>query len=604
MGSDAIRGKKVKNLIGVFVTFLAAYILMGIYFDFYLDLNDDVLISDIISGIYTGAPQAHCIQMLYPLSWLLSLLYKISTALPWYGIFCIACFLLCFTMIGYRLTEKQTAFSKKAGILFMQMIFLAGFYLSELVFIQYTVVSACLAATAAFWLYMTPEEKSVSGFLKYNIPTILLVVLAFNIRSEMLLLMAPFLACAGLLKWMQEKKFFTKENMKKYLLLILFVLAGMAASKLIDTAAYSTSAWREFRQFFEERTELYDFTGIPDYRQNQEFYEEIGISRSEYELLINYNFNLDEELNATAMQKITDYVKENPSLAPKKAEPLLSLAKNYVKRTFLISYPQQDSQIADAPQNLFILLGYLAHLALAFIKKDKTVFYKIPLLLFFRSISWVYILYRGRIVDRIIHPLYFIEAVLLLALLYDLLEHHNQEEQVKGALYPGAALLFLMAGVLLCATFVPQRIMQIKEDAAAREQENAMERAITTYTASHPQNYYYLDVYSTVTYSEKIFEPARLTKKNQELLGGWAGKSPLSAMKSQTVFDQQLSTEEAFLKAGDVYFLAEDTMQTDWLVQYYADQGKEVTVKQTDQIRTAGNESSQDAYAVYQIIEK
>ncbi|MDD3206527.1 MAG: hypothetical protein PHS74_12470, partial [Lachnospiraceae bacterium] len=51
-------------LIGLFV---------AVRFDYYYDLNDDMLMKDIISGSYTGMPNGHNIQMLYPISWFLSL---------------------------------------------------------------------------------------------------------------------------------------------------------------------------------------------------------------------------------------------------------------------------------------------------------------------------------------------------------------------------------------------------------------------------------------------------------------------------------------------------------------------------------------------------
>ena len=47
------------------------FFVAGFFFDLYYDLNDDVLIKDIVSGAYTGTPDAHSIQMLYPISFLI-----------------------------------------------------------------------------------------------------------------------------------------------------------------------------------------------------------------------------------------------------------------------------------------------------------------------------------------------------------------------------------------------------------------------------------------------------------------------------------------------------------------------------------------------------
>ena len=40
---------------------------LALRFDFYYDLNDDVLIKDILSGVYSGAPEGRTMQLLFPL---------------------------------------------------------------------------------------------------------------------------------------------------------------------------------------------------------------------------------------------------------------------------------------------------------------------------------------------------------------------------------------------------------------------------------------------------------------------------------------------------------------------------------------------------------
>ena len=69
----------------LFVIGLAMF--LAVFFDFYYDLNDDTAMKDILSGTYTGLPDGHNIQMLYPLSFVISLFYKVCPMLPWYGIF-------------------------------------------------------------------------------------------------------------------------------------------------------------------------------------------------------------------------------------------------------------------------------------------------------------------------------------------------------------------------------------------------------------------------------------------------------------------------------------------------------------------------------------
>ena len=60
-------------------------------FDYYYDLNDDVLMKDILAGVYTGTPEGHNIQMLWLVSAFISLFYRMIGTLPWYGLFLCLC---------------------------------------------------------------------------------------------------------------------------------------------------------------------------------------------------------------------------------------------------------------------------------------------------------------------------------------------------------------------------------------------------------------------------------------------------------------------------------------------------------------------------------
>ena len=92
----------------------------------------------------------------------------------------------------------------------MTVLLAGGILLYELVFVQYTMACGILMAAAVFWFYTSDVGKGAKAFLLENCVSILLVVLAFQIRTEMAILMFPFLLGAGLCKWSKEEKFFTE----------------------------------------------------------------------------------------------------------------------------------------------------------------------------------------------------------------------------------------------------------------------------------------------------------------------------------------------------------------------------------------------------------
>lgn len=77
-------------------------LIIGSLFDYYYDLNDDGLMKDILAGVYTGTPEGHNIQMLWPVSALISVFYRVARPLPWYGLFLCGCHFGCFFLILKR----------------------------------------------------------------------------------------------------------------------------------------------------------------------------------------------------------------------------------------------------------------------------------------------------------------------------------------------------------------------------------------------------------------------------------------------------------------------------------------------------------------------
>ena len=83
--------KKRENFIGALLLILVVLVFTAVRYDYYFDLNDDVLMKDILAGVYTGTPEGHNIQMLWLVSAFISVFYRIIRGLPWYGLFLCAC---------------------------------------------------------------------------------------------------------------------------------------------------------------------------------------------------------------------------------------------------------------------------------------------------------------------------------------------------------------------------------------------------------------------------------------------------------------------------------------------------------------------------------
>ena len=561
-----------KNKIIAFLFSAVLCVVIGIFFDYYYDLNDDVLMKDILAGVYTGVPEGHNIQMLYPISLFLSLFYRILRTVPWYGIF------LCLCQFGsiFLITERLLTFAenriKKAALLLLEAGMITALILKELVFVQYTVTCTLLAAAAAFRFFTQETVASPKKFFQDNILNIVLVVLAFQIRSEMLLLVFPLICVAGLCKWAAEKPVFTKENAAKYFSVFGVMLAGIIASQGIDMVAYGGTQWRQFTDFFDNRTEVYDFLGIPPYEGNVAFYESIGLSESEQVLLENYNFGLDEEIDHVLLGKISEYADELRTANTTFKDTLKKAVINYKYRTF---------HETDYPWNLLVITGYVLVLLAALWNRHFRFLWELPCLGVVRTGLWMYILYRGRDPERITHSLYLMEFLILMGML--LWECKSTEKMPK--LFKTGIFLILFVEVLLP---IGSGVSKVRTEFDRREAVNEKMAAFREYAGEREENFYFLDVYSTVAYSEKLFVSVDNRLDNYDIMGGWASKSPLMVKKYAAFGIQDMET--ALTENNGVFVVASAGVKEgylniqEWLPAYYAGHGMSVTLKKEDTI--------------------
>lgn len=567
---------------------------VGICFDYYYDLNDDVLMKDILAGVYTGEPEGHNIQMHWPISALISLFYRVAGGLPWYGLFLCFCHFGCIFLIIRR---AVCLCGKHFGKVFAALCFggfFGSFFLEHLVYAQYTVTCTLLAATASFLFYTTKSELSPMLFIKKNIPAVLLVWTAYLIRSEMLLLVLPMICVAGVAKWSGEKggytqetvfagsegagngrRILTKENVIKYFGTFGLILLGILLGQAVHMLAYGSSEWKAFTEFFDNRTELYDFQKPPVYEGNEEFYERIGITESERILFDNYNFGLDDEIDEAMVGEIALYAGQ----LRKETTPFLGNLAAKLKAYGYRFFHGPGAAGSDYPWNYLVILGYLAVILMAVTKDIWGAFFRLALLFFVRSGLWMYILWGERDPVRITHSLYLMEITILAAMAFGQWKEIRDEGRKK---WSGA--LTLAAFSLLILSVLPASVRQVGAEQDRRREVNAPYQELYSYLSGRENqgNFYLIDVYSSVAYSEKMFEEVDNSLDNYDIMGGWACKSPLWK-KKLAAFDIECM-EQALKDRGNVYFVRKKSEDMDWLPAYYEGHGTPIETKLVKQM--------------------
>ena len=575
------------NIIITALITLIIMVVVGVVGDYYFDLNDDVLMKDILSGSYTGVPAGHNIQMLYPISALISVFYRVFRAPDWYGIF--LCFLqfLCVFAVAYHVIVDVSEKANKIVWSVMVILLFLGTMASHFLFVQYTFTCGMLSATATF-LIMTHKEKDNNLIF-----AVILVFVAYLLRSEMLLLTLPMLCVGILIRWALTGKEF-KNYLKAFILIICALILGQVANKI----GYSSPEWKEFYRLFDARTELYDFQYIPEYADNKDFYDSIGLSESEQELLVNYNFGIDEEINADTLNAVAQYAAKLRTDEVPMTKQLLNAISPYLYRMrFISGQKSYEYPMTDFPWNMIVLLLYLGAILTALFpvaeRNKKNILLTLGLLaLLFacRSSLWLYIIVRGRDPIRITHPLYLMEIVILLAII------HMKDRNGKRVVF-----VPLVAVSLISLLSIPNQFDIIKTEMASRDSMRQHYDALYDYFDANKDNFYFIDVYTSVscgenkadgeaTFSEKMFERVDNSYANHDIMGGWASKSPLFEEKMQKF---GLTNMQDSLLLDNVYMVQVLSEDVTWIADYYREKGIDVTVKEVDKVA--------DAFGIYSI---
>lgn len=163
---DDRTGRKAYKVCGAAALTLLLVLFLAIQYDYYYDLNDDTMIKDILSGAYTGTPSGYCVQMLYPLAWVIALFYRAIPTVPWYGLFLCLCQFGVFALITLRLLCMMRSTGTRLMALAAVGSLVPGLFLRELVIIQYSVTSGICMAGAVFLFLTTPQTQKASVFFK------------------------------------------------------------------------------------------------------------------------------------------------------------------------------------------------------------------------------------------------------------------------------------------------------------------------------------------------------------------------------------------------------------------------------------------------------
>ena len=317
----------------------------------------------------------------------------------------------------------------------------------------------------------------------------------------------------------------------------------------------------------------------------------MGLTESERALLDNYNFGLDEEIDEKLLGDIAEYAAGCRSKEKPFAQRLRNALGNYVRRTL---YGPSHNE-SDYPWNLVILFSYLAVFLTAMSTPGEKpgirflrIFWKLGFLGAVRTVLWLWLIMRDRVPVRISHSMYLMELSILAALL--LLQCRELSEQ-RQDLIKQLPVLFSILYLLLGVVILPSSIALTDRDVETKSENNVRYDALYRYLREQKGSFYFIDVYSSVAYTEKMFVNVDNSLANYDIMGGWACKSPLWRKKLSAFGIENM--EEALTDRSDVYYVQEKGADTGWLSEYYEDHGDPISLTLVDTV--------DDSFEIYSV---
>ena len=511
-------------------------------------INDDTTMRDIAAGAITGTPDGHLIFVKYALGKLLSIIYSVLPGMDWYALIWLGLIIFCYILIIYRIhsmciRKNVNPYLETLGyLLLFTLVFLKHF--AEF---QFTTVAAVIAGTAIYIYYTVDPTEKTSIRIRDYILVLILMWLTYCIRSSVFMMALPF----GGILFLFKRGLCLKEKIG----ILLIALIGLGAVIFIENEAYDSQEWRNYKEFNEARSVVYDYYGVPNYIENKEFYDSIGMKECDVINLERYNLYFVEEIENGKMVQVAQYAQKQWE----NSHTFLQRVKNGLKLT-LKGFLAEDN----------LLLNFLAKLLLfyniikAWKKKQKEIFLSVSILVI-EGILWLYLGYEGRLPDRVGAGLLLIELICSLAVWY------QSSKETRNFKFSTNNKVFILCCVLMAGLSVA-KLASVRADGIQITESNREFEEMNSFFEQNQENIYFYPVNFTSGYTENLNISQNFEVSNGCSMGGWLTFSPLRKTGLNCFKINEL--DKALLERDNIYLIM--TRPSSRIEQYYQKEDIEI----------------------------
>ena len=511
---------------------------------FVYGIIDDRSMMEIVSGQYLGRPDPHTIFMGYWYSLFLTGLYTVLPNVDWYAFCYIVMQVMCMILILFRLVRERERKWEKVLCAVLALSSFAAFGVQATVQLSFTTTAAVLGVTVVF-LYATAEK------LEWKDAALLffLLFLTSQVRFDIFCMTVPVCAVLWIFRVAVQGQ---RERIQ--FLMPAAALAVLALAMLGNYAGYGSAEWRAYKSYDNSRTAIYDFPDytFPEYEGAEELYSSVGIeTKSRARTLINYNYTADDQITPEFFR---DYIEAYQKMYPSEqtvVQRLVQSVKDYLKGV-------RDNRFYM--QHLLGLAMYAGLVILALWKKEWGLLGKTLGTGGIQGIMWIYLLYKGRIPDRVIYSM----NLMLLVTAFLLWREIFPRISLPGAARKAGALACMFVLCYLAGAQTAK--FRGKNQELGRWNQNI--ESLKEYCMEHPDNFYFNDVTSLAftTYNVRLWRDQPYVM-NYMSLGDWMSFSPIWKKKLEQEGIE--SVKEALYGRNNVYLICSFDKGLEYLVSLY-----------------------------------
>ena len=268
------------------------------------EVSDDFIMEMVVSGAYTGRPDAHMMFSNIIWGWLLTPLYRLAPQISWYFwgqmLLCFAAYLT----ITYVLTH-----SLKTGAAVFTTVILTAFTARDLYILPQftkTAIAASMSGLVLLIWSLFQRRDWKRGLLGG-----VLALLGALVRQKAFYIAVVF---AGVLvlyesvRVLWREKWSLKEIAVRAWLPGVVLLAVVIGCGAVDNLAYTTdSDYSYYKEFTKTRAKILDYTWLT-YEECQSDFEAIGLSENDYDMILGWDFADTEVFRLERMNQVLDII--------------------------------------------------------------------------------------------------------------------------------------------------------------------------------------------------------------------------------------------------------------------------------------------------------